>query len=62
MTEPKPCACGCGEPAQKTYVQGHDQKLRVALERQMKAAGHQNGLLAIAGLVRHYVGSKRARQ
>ena len=31
----KPCLCGCGRPALKKYLPGHDQKLRIAIETEL---------------------------
>ena len=39
------CECGCGLPANSTFLPGHDQRLRTSLE---KRAG---GLLSLKTLV-----------
>ena len=39
------CECGCGQDAKGDFLPGHDQKLRVALEKRV------GGLLAIRSLV-----------
>ena len=41
----KSCECGCGGESARTFLPGHDQKLRIALEKQ---AG---GLLPLRALV-----------
>lgn len=43
---PMNCECGCGEPARgATFLPGHDQKLRIALENRI------GGLLALRDVV-----------
>jgi len=41
----KSCECGCGEMATGTFLPGHDQKLRIALEQEV------GGLLSLRSLV-----------
>ena len=52
----KPCACGCGKLTNSLWAQGHDRKLEAAMIRDMEAAGHPNGLLAIRALVEAHLG------
>ena len=39
------CECGCGEETERTFVQGHDQRLRIRLEDRV------GGLLSLRQLV-----------
>ena len=39
------CHCGCGQPAKRNFLPGHDQKLRSKLEAQT------GGLLGLEALV-----------
>jgi len=41
----KICECGCGEMATGSFLPGHDQKLRIAIEQEV------GGLLALRSLV-----------
>ncbi len=45
----RPCGCGCGDLTAGQYCPGHDQKLRIAIE---KAVG---GLEALRDLVERHL-------
>jgi hypothetical protein len=39
------CHCGCDQPAKRNFLPGHDQKLRIRLEKQV------GGLLQLEALL-----------
>lgn len=43
------CECGCGTPTYRRFKAGHDQKLRIALEKQV------GGLLNLRAVVENHL-------
>ncbi|OOZ43242.1 hypothetical protein [Solemya velum gill symbiont] len=54
--DPKPCACGCGQTTKTgTFLPGHDQKLRAAIEREV--GGLESLKEIIEGIIGHEIES-----
>lgn len=41
------CQCGCGKPAARDFLPGHDQKLRIHLERKVGGLLNLRNLIAV---------------